>query len=430
MRLHDTLTALARRASAAARPIGMYVCGPTVYQRAHIGNSRPFVVFIVDASWLRANGLRGEARPQHHRRQRQDLRGGAGRERAAGRRGDGVVPRGRGALRARPAGREPKRDRDDARDHRADRGARGRDHAYARDGDVYFRVASFPEYGRLSGQRPIRWRTQEPNPLKEDPRDFALWKANEAGRGHVPGTRRGGAGGRAGTSSARRWRRSELGPEFEIHGGGLDLVFPHHENELAQSRSVGHPIRADLDAQRDARASTRREDVEVARERRDDPRRARPLGPRDAARLLPHGALAQAARLLGRDDGRGRARRRRRLREASAATSQRRRASWERFAAALEDDFNTPAALAVMHEWRARVRSTLLRRALDVFGLGALAGADVGARPTSSQLAERRLEARAEARLRGGRPAPGRDPSRRAGKCATRPARSGSCACE
>ena len=75
-------------------PVGMYVCGPTVYQRAHIGNARPFVVFTWLARWLAQPGLRGDARPQHHRRQRQDLRGRARRERRARARGDGVVPRG------------------------------------------------------------------------------------------------------------------------------------------------------------------------------------------------------------------------------------------------------------------------------------------------------------------------------------------------
>ena len=82
---------------------------------------------------------------------------------------------------------------------------------------------------------------QEPNPLKEDSRDFALWKAQQGGRGHVVGLALG----------ARRpgWHiecsamaEKALGPEFWIHGGGLDLVFPHHENEIAQSQAVGRPF--------------------------------------------------------------------------------------------------------------------------------------------------------------------------------------------
>ena len=97
--------------------------------------------------------------------------------------------------------------------------------AYASEGDVYFRVTRFPEYGRLSGQRLDQVEEQEPNPRKEDPRDFALWKATKPGEdtswdspwGH----------GRPGWHiECSVMSEKHLGPEFEIHGGGLDLVFP------------------------------------------------------------------------------------------------------------------------------------------------------------------------------------------------------------
>ena len=90
-----------------------------------------------------------------------------------------------------------------------------------------------------------------------------------------------------------------LGPAFEIHGGGLDLVFPHHENELAQSRGAGRRVRAHLDAQRHAPARGR-EDVEVAGEHRLAARRDRAVGSRDGAALLPDSALVEADGLLGR----------------------------------------------------------------------------------------------------------------------------------
>ena len=171
--------------------------------------------------------------------------------------------------------------------------------AYAVDGDVYFRVARFPEYGRLSGQRPEMLQEQEPNPLKEDPRDFALWKANKPGEDtwwESPWGR-----GRPGWHiECSVMSEKHLGPEFEIHGGGLDLVFPHHENEIAQSRALGPSVRAHLDAQRDA-SFRRRGDAQVGRQRRLAEGRARSLGSRDAARLLHDRALAEAARLLGRD---------------------------------------------------------------------------------------------------------------------------------
>ena len=136
-------------------------------------------------------------------------------------------------------------------------------HAYPVEGDVYFRVASDPGYGRLSRQRPDRVEEQEPNPLKEDPRDFALWKANKPGEDTAWDSPWGR--GRPGWHiECSAMAEHAFGPAFEIHGGGLDLVFPHHENELAQSSALGARLREGLDAQRDARLR-RREDVEVAR---------------------------------------------------------------------------------------------------------------------------------------------------------------------
>ena len=221
----------------------MYVCGPTVYQRAHIGNARPFVVSMWLAALAPRARPRGEARPQHHRRQRQDLRGRAGAQRRARTRGDGLVPRGHGRLRARPA-RTPSRlptetiPEISGADRRADRVAVTPTRSTATSTSA---SARFPSYGALSGQRPDQVEEQEPNPLKEDPRDFALWKANKPGEDtwwDSPWGR-----GRPGWHiECSAMAEKELGPEFWIHGGGLDLVFPHHENERAQSQAVGRPF--------------------------------------------------------------------------------------------------------------------------------------------------------------------------------------------
>ena len=332
-------------------PVRMYFCGPTVYARAHVGNARPFVIGMWLRSWLRATRLRRDARPQHHRRQRQDLRRRARRERRARRAGDRVVPRGHGRPRARACPttcrRRPSTSRRSSRfiEELVEPGF-----AYAVDGDVYFRVASFPEYGRLSGQRPDQVEEQEPNPLKEDPRDFALWKANKPATRTRTGTRRGGAGRPGWHIECSAMAEELLGPAFEIHGGGLDLVFPHHENEVAQSRALGHPF-AQIWAHNGMLQLHRRQDVEVARQHRDDPRGARRVGPRDGARLLPDGhwrkpidfsdeTMAQAAAQAGQLPQRLHARRR------PSPT----RPAGSAFAAALDDDFNTPAALAVLHE--------------------------------------------------------------------------------
>ncbi|MEV6924041.1 cysteine--tRNA ligase [Dactylosporangium sp. NPDC051485] len=119
-------------------------------------------------------------------------------------------------------------------------------HAYpAMDGsgDVYFDVRSYPEYGALSGQRPdaMAPAADGPERAKRDPLDFALWKgvkADEPADAYWPSPWGPGRPGWHIECSAMCWRY--LGTEFDIHGGGLDLQFPHHENEIAQSRAAGH----------------------------------------------------------------------------------------------------------------------------------------------------------------------------------------------
>jgi cysteinyl-tRNA synthetase len=118
-------------------------------------------------------------------------------------------------------------------------------HAYVAEdgsGDVYFDVASYPDYGALSGQRPEAMQAAEVGAerAKRDPRDFALWKGakpDEPPEAQWPSPWGRGRPGWHIECSAMCWRY--LGAEFDIHGGGLDLIFPHHENEIAQSRAAG-----------------------------------------------------------------------------------------------------------------------------------------------------------------------------------------------
>ncbi|MFZ8910921.1 MAG: cysteine--tRNA ligase [Candidatus Nanopelagicales bacterium] len=112
-------------------------------------------------------------------------------------------------------------------------------HAYAADGDVYFDVRSFADYGALSGQRldDMQPAADSDASIKRDPRDFALWKSGKPGE---PMWQTPWGPGRPGwhlecSAMASRY----LGPAFDIHGGGMDLLFPHHENEIAQSKSAG-----------------------------------------------------------------------------------------------------------------------------------------------------------------------------------------------
>jgi cysteinyl-tRNA synthetase len=115
-----------------------------------------------------------------------------------------------------------------------------RGHAYAAGGDVYFSVASFADYGALSGQRPADMQPATDSDFqdrKRDSRDFALWKSVKAGEPSWPTPW--GAGRPGWHLECSAMAEYYLGERFDIHGGGLDLVFPHHENEIAQSRGAG-----------------------------------------------------------------------------------------------------------------------------------------------------------------------------------------------
>src|SRR4029453_9332587 len=240
MRLYSTLARdVVELPEAAAGPIGMYVCGPTVYARAHIGNARPYLIACWCKRWLRERGY--HVTLVHNITDVNDkiyeAAPGASAERARQATDWYLEDTGRFGLDEVDHWPKVTETMDEIVAFIADLIERG--FAYEVDGDVYFRVARWPEYGRLSGQKPDQVEEQEPNPRKEDARDFALWKANKPdedtswdspwGRGR-PGWH----------IECSAMAEKLLGPVFEIHGGGLDLVFPHHENELAQSRALGH----------------------------------------------------------------------------------------------------------------------------------------------------------------------------------------------
>ena len=385
MQLYDTLTR--RKQELPPGLIRMYFCGPTVYQRAHIGNARPFVLGMWLRAWLRSQGR--DVQLVHNITDINDriyeAAPGASAELAA--RATEWYLEDTDALGLGRPDELPK-----ATDfvpqiirfitELIDAGC-----AYEVEGDVYFRVARDPGYGRLSGQRPDQVEEQEPNPRKEDPRDFALWKANKPDEDtwwESPWGR-----GRPGWHIECSVMAEELlGPVFEIHGGGLDLVFPHHENELAQSNALGHDFARiwthnGLLRFTGSKMSKSEGNIVTIRQALEHWGReaillyfmtghwSKPIDFSDDTMTA-----AQA-----RVDG---------FREVFRGPSQA-GGDWESFAAALEDDFNTPDALAVLHGWRDH---ELLRRALDVFGLASLAEA-VEAPPDIVELAERRRQARA-----------------------------------
>jgi len=149
-------------------------------------------------------------------------------------------------------------------------------HAYQANGDVYFAVRSYPFYGELSHQdvdAMDQGEGVEGAERKRDPVDFALWKGNKPGEDTVWDSPW-GRGGRDGTSSARRWRRTLLGVDFEIHGGGSDLIFPPPRERGRPDAGGARPAAGpSLGAQRDGPAR-QREDGQVGRQHLRATRRA------------------------------------------------------------------------------------------------------------------------------------------------------------
>jgi cysteinyl-tRNA synthetase len=182
MRLYSTLTRRLEELPPPPGPVRMYFCGPTVYQRAHIGNARPFVVGMWLRAWLRARGY--DATLVHNITDVNDKIYDAAPGKSAQLAADATewyledtADLGLGMPDSLPRATESVPGIVHFIEQLVDSG-----HAYPVEGDVYFSVASDPEYGRLSGQRPDQMEEQEPNPLKRDPRDFALWKTNKPGK--------------------------------------------------------------------------------------------------------------------------------------------------------------------------------------------------------------------------------------------------------
>jgi len=394
MRLYDTYSRSPVELPPAPGPVRMYVCGPTVYARAQIGNARPFVLGMWLRSWLRRSGY--EATLVHNitdiNDRIYDAAPGASAELAARATQwylDDTADLGLGMPDHLPKATESVPQIVAFVEQLIAKG-----HAYAAGGDVYFRVASWPEYGRLSGQRPDQVEEQEePSPLKEDPRDFALWKANKPETEDTWWDSPWGRGRPGWHIECSVMAEELLGPAFEIHGGGLDLVFPHHENELAQSRALGHEfarIWTHNGMLRNAgeKMSKSLGNVTTLREAIDRWGRETVLvyfltghwrKPIDFSDETMEQAAARLESLRNAF-----------TLEAAAPDESR----WEAFAAAVEDDFDTPAALAVLHEWASDRQLELLRRGLEVFGLESIAEREQ-APPQVADLAERRAAARA-----------------------------------
>jgi len=246
LKIHDTLS----RQKVDFQPLDethvkMYVCGPTVYDYAHIGNARPVIVFDVLARLLRqlypkVTYVRNITDVDDKINARslesgEDIR--TITERTAN-----IFHEDMAALGAEMPDVEPR-----ATDHIDQMIVMIEDliakkHAYVNDGHVLFSVPSMPDYGKLSklDKREILAGARvDIAPYKNDPQDFVLWKPSEP---ELPGWGSPWGRGRPGWHiECSAMSREHLGDQFDIHGGGQDLIFPHHENEIAQSKcSLGH----------------------------------------------------------------------------------------------------------------------------------------------------------------------------------------------
>ncbi len=358
--------------------VRMYVCGPTVYSYAHIGNARPAVVFDVLVRRLRALFPRVS-----YARNITDVddkiiaasqAGGVTCDAIAARFTD-AYQTDLTALGVAPPDIEPR-----ATEHIAQMIAMiealitaGR--AYAAEGHVLFHVPAFADYGRLSGANPdemLAGARVEVAPWKRDPRDFVLWKPSEPGQ---PGWDSTWGFGRPGWHiECSAMIRAHLGEEIDIHGGGIDLRFPHHENEIAQgtkarfwvhnghvtvsgakmSKSLGNVLLL-----RDLLADTPGEAIRYAL------LSAHYRQPLDWTPDTSRAAKAALDRLYGA------------LRDQPQATP--RVEDMATVIAALDDDLNTPAAFAALHALAAQLHASSdpARRAELAAGLrqaGALLG--------------------------------------------------------
>jgi cysteinyl-tRNA synthetase len=412
VRIRDTLSGEPQPVSAGE--VGIYACGPTTYGRIHVGNARPYVVFMLLRRFLAEEGYeprlvinvtdindkiydaaREAGRPSAEwAREMTDLYLADTEALGLGR--PDAEPRATGAIGPIVALIEDL----------VDSG-----HAYESGGDVYFRVRSFAPYGKLSNRDPDEMDQGEEagvEELKEDRLDFALWKARK--EGEDSGWPSPWGEGRPGWHiECSAMAEGELGTNFAIHGGGSDLIFPHHENEIAQTEAaLGEPL---------ARIWMHNGMVRIAEQKM-----SKSVGNifQLSEAIERYGAPAVVGYLVAghyrqplefseaalEESAARNERIRNFLREAERVDGESEGTVVERegaFLDALADDFNTPRALAELFELVAEGNRRPLpgahaavERLLPLLGLEALAGPEEAADPEAERLLAARERARSE----------------------------------
>jgi cysteinyl-tRNA synthetase len=413
IKLYDTRTREVRPLEPRdAGAVGIYACGPTVYSRVHVGNARPFVVFSQLKRFLEHEGYRATlvANITDINDKIYDAARAAGRDSAELARemtAHYIEDTGRLGL-GRPDHEPLASDYIDPILDLIGALFEG-GHAYAAEGDVYFRVRTLPEYGELS-RRDVEQMDQgegvEGAHLKEDPLDFALWKAHKEGEDTAWDSPWGR--GRPGWHiECSAMAESLLGLEFDVHGGGIDLVFPHHENEIAQTaagrgRALARTWMHNgmLEAAEGEKMAKSVGNIRGLAEVLDE------VGPETLLLYFCTGHYRQPLTFSPESlEAAGNAVRR--IREAGRRlvpgdSPESLAVHREAFFDALADDFNTAKALPALYEWIGEANKLPegsgdghLREMLGVLGLESLLEAEAGAPPEAVALAERRSEARA-----------------------------------
>ena len=366
IRIRDTLSGRLRDLEPREPPeVGIYACGPTVYAPIHVGNARPFVIFTLLRRFLAHEGYEPklvvnvtDVNDKIYVAAREAGVGSA--EHAAEMTRRYIEDTGRlgiGRPDAEPLATETIPEIVALIASLIESG-----HAYAAGGDVYFRVRSFDDYGKLSNRDPEEMDQGEEAgsaELKESPLDFALWKARKPDEDS--GWPSPWGDGRPGWHiECSAMAEKLLGVDFEIHGGGSDLVFPHHENEIAQTEAArGQPL---------ARIWMHNGMIQTAEEKMSKSlgnifqlsEALDRFGPEAVVAYLSSGHYRQPLEFSERalHEARARVERLRNLLDAGPEAAgdgdeaadpfvvERR----ERFLAALADDFNTPRAWASLFE--------------------------------------------------------------------------------
>ncbi len=433
LRLYDTATRSVRDfVPLRAGRVGIYLCGLTVQSPPHIGHLRSGVNYDVLRRWLLRSGYEVTFVRNVTDIDDKILAKAVQQQRpfwSIAYANEVILGAAYRSLNVLPPTYEPRATGHIPEMHELIKKLIAAGHAYPADdgsGDVYFDVGSYPEYGSLSHQDPdATIAAPEEGRGKRDPRDFALWKGakpEEPAEASWPSPWGRGRPGWHIECSAMCWRY--LGAEFDIHGGGLDLTFPHHENERAQSRAAGLPFARywvhhgllNIGQLKMSKSLGNVIDLDhVAR-----------LGVRPAELryylVAPHyrsridysdESLREAAVAYRRVEGFVR-------RAADRVGAGKLGALPDAFGAALDDDLNTAAALAVLHESvktgqlaltggddeGTRAALAEVRAMLDVFGLDPLdpawgeGGHDGELRGVVDALVALAVEQRAEARAR------------------------------